>query len=225
MPDKDDSSRREKKSETIEARVPFTTKRALLARCEAESKSLSEVLRICIEDYLASSVESERRARTKMKQTIVRYAAGVALTAGSVMLVHHGALAQPSHFAEVDANKDGRITEAELVAAHEDAAKRPRHGTAHAGAGSEWHKQLVQSEFTAAAGADGALTQDEMNGFHERLLDRAFAALDTSKDGAVDEAELTRIGHGGAPMIAKVDADGDGKITRAEFDAAHADHH
>src|SRR5687768_7857478 len=67
MPDKDDSSRREKKSETIEARLPFTTKRALLARCRSEGKSVSEVVRLCVENYLASPTQTERRARQIMK--------------------------------------------------------------------------------------------------------------------------------------------------------------
>jgi hypothetical protein len=224
MPDKDDSSRREKKSETIEARLPFTTKRALLARCKAEGKSVSEVVRLCVESYLASPTQTERRARQVMK--VFKHVAGAAAIAGSIMVAHHGAMAQPdaAHFGEFDSNGDGRLSLDELTAAHETA---DRHSGAahHSGTASDWHKQFLTREFAAAAGADGSLTPDEAKAFHDRMPDRLFAALDSDSNGAIERAELARAaGEEHTASIGHVDADGDGRITRAELAAAHAAH-
>lgn len=224
MPDKDDSSRHEKKSETIEARLPFTTKRALLARCKAEGKSVSDVLRLCVENYLASPTQTERKARQTMK--IFKHVATATAIAGSIMVVHHGAFAQSSaaHFEEFDSNSDGRLSLDELTAAHERADGH-RRGARHSAAGSDWHKQFLAREFATAAGADGSLTPDEMKTFHDRMPERLFAALDGNGDGAIERAELAQAaGEEHAASMSHADADGDGRITRAELVAAHSAH-
>jgi hypothetical protein len=218
MPDKDDSSRREKKSETIEARLPFATKRALLARCKAEGKSVSEAVRRAIEDYLASPTPTERKARQTMH--LFKYAAGAAAIAGSIMIVHHGAMAQSdtAHFEEIDSNRDGRLSLDELTAAHQGRQH-------HSSAASDWHGQLLAQEFAAAAGVDGSLTPDEMKTLHDRMPERLFAALDGDRDGAIGRAELARAAGADHPAsIGHVDTDGDDRITRAELAAAHTAH-
>ena len=224
MPDKDDSSRHEKKSETIEARLPFTTKRALLARCKAEGKSVSDVLRLCVENYLTSPTQTERKARQIMR--VFKHAAGAAAIVGSIMVVHHGAMAQSetAHFEEFDSNRDGRLSLDELTAAHEGADRRGR--AAHrGGAASDWHKQFLSREFAAAAGADGSLTPDELKMFHAGMPERLFAALDGDGDGAIERAELARAaGEEHAASMSHADADSDGRITRAELAAAHSAH-
>jgi hypothetical protein len=224
MPDKDDSSRREKKSETIEARLPFATKRALLARCRAEGKSVSEAVRLSVETYLASPTQPERRARQTMH--FFKYAAGAAAIAGSIFVVHHGAMAQsaPAHFEQFDSNRDGRLSLDELTAAHEGANHRGN-AVHHSGAASDWHRQFLSREFAAAAGADGSLTPDEMEAFHGRMPERLFAALDGDSSGAIERAELARAaGEDHAASMSHADADGDGRITRAELTEAHSAH-
>jgi hypothetical protein len=224
MLDKDDSSRREKKSETIETRLPFATKRALLARCKAEGKSVSEVLRLCVEEYLASPTQTERKARQVMK--VFKHVAGAAVIAGSIMVAHHGAMAQPdaAHLEEFDSNRDGRLSLDELTAAHETA---DGHSDAahHGGAASEWHRQFLSREFAAAAGTDGSLTPDEVKAFHDRMPERLFVTLDSDSDGAIERAELARAaGEDHASSMAHADTDGDGRITQAELAAAHSAH-
>jgi hypothetical protein len=232
MPDKDDSSRHEKKSETIEARLPFTTKRALLARCKAEGKSVSNVLRLCVENYLASPTQTERKARQTM--TIFKHIAGAAAVVGSIMIVHHGAMAQSdSHFGALDNNADGRVALAEITAAHDDVGRRPAgmsghasHGAAmHTNAGAEWHQRFVPEAFAATAGADDALAPDEMRAFHDRVRDSAFAAIDGNGNGVIERAEMAPVvGEPSEAAMAHADTNKDGRITRAEFIAAHSAH-
>jgi Ca2+-binding EF-hand superfamily protein len=81
---------------------------------------------------------------------------------------------------------------------------------------------------------DGKITKDEADqakaDMRERKLDRMFARLDANKDGQISRTEaeqvMDRRGEGaGARMgrhdlLARLDKDGDGAITQAEFDAA-----
>ena len=112
--------------------------------------------------------------------------------------------AKQSWLAEVDTNKDGAATTAELAA--------------HAKAQREKHvQQLFQRK---DANHDGRLSREE-SGMPERWFDKN----DENKDGALTPAELSaRRGRGGKPESddrrggkhARLDANGDGKIDRAE---------
>lgn len=67
---------------------------------------------------------------------------------------------------------------------------------------------------------DGAVTRDE---FMKPRQDR-FAALDKNGDGSLDASELTaqiqhKAGQRSRMMMARLDADGDGKVTKEEFEA------
>lgn len=75
----------------------------------------------------------------------------------------------------------------------------------------------------ADANRDGVVTRDE----YARARAASFVRLDRNKDGAVsksDFARLARLRPDAASrldaLIAAMDADNDGKATRAEFDAA-----
>ena len=51
-----------KKSETLEVRVPHAAKQAFMARCRAEGRSASDVIREFIDGFLARpSIQPERR--------------------------------------------------------------------------------------------------------------------------------------------------------------------
>lgn len=72
---------------------------------------------------------------------------------------------------------------------------------------------------------DGAVSLDE---FMKPRLER-FATLDKGADGVLDAVELTarmqeKAAHRARMMMAKLDANGDGKVTKEEFDSA-AKHH
>jgi hypothetical protein len=179
-------------------------------------------VRLCVENYLASPTQTERKARQTM--TIFKHIAGAAAIAGSIMVVHHGAMAQSAHFEQFDSNRDGRLSLDELTAAHERADSH-RGAAHHSAAASDWHKQFLTREFANAAGADGSLTPDEMEAFHGRMPERLFAALDSDSNGVIERAELARAaGEDHAASMSHADADGDGRITRAELAAAHSAH-
>lgn len=102
----------------------------------------------------------------------------------------------------IDADKDGKITAAELAA----------------------HRQ---ARFTAAdANADGKLDADELTAFHtaqmaERMATRTgrmMQWLDANGDGALSADEMPD--GPSAERLARLDADGDGAISKAEAQAA-----
>lgn len=108
----------------------------------------------------------------------------------------------PFDFAAVDADKDGRVTEAELTA---------------------WRADRVKS---MDANADGKLSADEIKAGQmaraearaSEMAARMVADHDADGDGLLTAAEL------GAPplparMFARVDANGDGAITPEEVEA------
>lgn len=94
--------------------------------------------------------------------------------------------------------------------------ERGRHGK-RGGMGRMMHLKQLDTD------KDGAVTLEE---FVKPRQER-FAALDTSKDGALDGGEVTArmqqmAGQRQRMMMATFDADGDGKVTREEFEkAAH----
>ena len=93
-----------KKSETLEVRIPFTTKEAFMARCRAEGRSASAAVR--------GFIEGEVGGRRRRQRLIGRLAAGALLAAAA------GAVAAPTlahtnrtaEFRRLDTNHDGVIT-------------------------------------------------------------------------------------------------------------------
>lgn len=75
--------RRLKKSETLEIRIPYSTKQAFMARCQAEGRSASETLREFIEGRLEPAPRPPARPW-------LRLAVGAAIAAAV------GAMAVPS---------------------------------------------------------------------------------------------------------------------------------
>lgn len=105
-------------------------------------------------------------------------------------------------FDEIDADKDGKITAAELAA----------------------HRQ---ARFTAAdTNSDGSLNAEELTAFHtaqmaERMAERTgrmMQWMDANGDGALSVDEMP---DGPSPeRMARIDIDGDGAISREEAQAA-----
>lgn len=103
-------------------------------------------------------------------------------------------------FARLDADADGRISQAEVTAAKtRQFARADRDGDGQ-----------MTAEELAAIQARLARLQDAMAGAADRM--------DTDADGALTLAEYTAR----APLFALLDIDGDGALSRAEADRAHA---
>jgi hypothetical protein len=103
-------SRRLKKSESLEIRIPYPTKQAFMARCQAEGRTASEALRGFIEAHLEPVATPAPRRRSWR------------LIAGALLAAAVGAAAVPSlahtspqaAFDRLDADRDGRLSAAEL---------------------------------------------------------------------------------------------------------------
>lgn len=106
-------------------------------------------------------------------------------------------------FAALDADKDGKVTKAEVDAFHAAKVK------------------------AADTNADAKLSAEELAAMQlaamqQRAADRAgkmIAKLDTDADGMLSEAEMAARPNAGR-MFTMMDTDGDGAITQAEADAA-----
>lgn len=111
---------------------------------------------------------------------------------------HHGGM-MLKHFDEVDADKDGKITQDELKAHHD--AKR-------AEVDSDDDGKLSKAEFLAKA---------------EKRAERKFARMDKNEDGFITEDEKKmKKHHGKADYFNKLDADKDGALTKQELEAGKA---
>jgi len=93
-----------KKSETLEVRIPYSTKEAFMARCRADGRSASEAVR--------GFIEAEVEGTPRRRRLIGRLAAGALLAAAA------GAVAAPTlahtnrtaEFQRMDVNHDGVVT-------------------------------------------------------------------------------------------------------------------
>jgi Ca2+-binding EF-hand superfamily protein len=138
-----------------------------------------------------------------MKKTFAfSLAAAALLTAGSSVALAHGPGGEchggkgggpAAHFEELDANKDGAVSQAELL------QKRGEHFD------------------KADANKDGKLTKEERQAMHEARKQERFAKHDANKDGKLTKDELGKMPE---HFQKRVDANGDGAITQAEL-AAH----
>lgn len=124
----------------------------------------------------------------------------LAVTSPSFALGGPGAaIMDPERFDLIDTDKDGKLSEAELVA---DRAAR-----------------FAQAD----TNGDGKLTAEEMaalgaNG-HAKRAGKMISRLDTDGDGALTLAEMSASKRG-EKMFARMDADGDGALSKPELEKA-----
>ena len=97
-----------KKSETLEIRLPFSTKERFMARCRDDGHSASEAVRGFIEDQIEGRTRS---MRWRAWQFAVAAAAGLAL--GAVAAPSLAKASGQTAFEQLDRNGDGVLTQAE----------------------------------------------------------------------------------------------------------------
>lgn len=127
------------------------------------------------------------------------------LTIAAAILLPATAFAGTDKFAEMDTDKDGRITQAEHTV----------------GAGKMFTK--------IDADNDGSVTAAEMDAAHAKWGDGKkdgkamssadkIAKVDSDGDGALTSAEHAE---GAKDMFSKIDTDRDGSLTKDELEAGH----
>jgi hypothetical protein len=129
---RDDKSRRVKKSETLEVRIPYETKQAFLTACREDGTTASEVVRGSVQTYLderARPTLPEKRTPamniiSRLPQPVRRYGpralAGGAIAVGFTAMAVLPSAADPDFqiaFNRLDANGDGVLTAEEFLGA------------------------------------------------------------------------------------------------------------
>lgn len=108
------TARPPKKSETLEVRLPYQTKTAFMARCQAEGRTASDAVRGFIEDELTGASRL-RRHRTRGWQAVAAAVAGLVLGAVAAPTLAQTATEHQS-FHALDRNHDGVLSSVEYVA-------------------------------------------------------------------------------------------------------------
>jgi hypothetical protein len=111
-------TRKAKKSETLQVRLPHGMKRDFMRRCETENRAASDLIRDFIESYLARPVDILTSEKAVMiRRTFVYPALAAAGLFGAVVILTPAtsqATSLREDFAALDLNKDGFITAAEF---------------------------------------------------------------------------------------------------------------
>lgn len=108
-------------------------------------------------------------------------------------------------FDQLDRNKDGKL----------DAGERPDRAMRHRGAGRDGARGGMMR---ADTDKDGRISRTEAEAAQAKAGDR-FEAMDFNKDGYIDRADAqARVAQRRGECFAKADTDGNGQLSRAEFD-------
>lgn len=114
-------ARREKKSESLDIRLPHGQKTAFMQATKAQGETASEALRRYIDDYVAQAEQADKPNRLEeFTMTLLRHKIKTLTTSSCAALGLFGLAALPSAaddtaFDHLDANKDGIITEGEIM--------------------------------------------------------------------------------------------------------------
>ena len=129
-----------------------------------------------------------------------------------------------THFAQLDANKDGAITTAELAGLN---GKMGGHGMGHDGAMRDPAAAFDRID----ANKDGSISRDEFAKAREMRIEKRIVMRDGEggAPGAMGKhhsggGKMGGGGMAGGPMIAMADTNHDGRITLAEAEAMALQH-
>lgn len=136
-----------------------------------------------------------------MKRLIVLAALGTTTLGTALAFAGPGKHNPAARFAELDQDKDGKVTAIEFRAAHAARFK------------------------SADKNGDGVVTREELTLAHQAArtahLDQMFAAKDANKDGRLSKEEAKDLPE---RRFARLDADNDGFLTKSELTAAKPPH-
>jgi Ca2+-binding EF-hand superfamily protein len=241
------TQRREKKSEMLEIRISHAEKQAFIARCRAEGRSASAVVRELVAGYSAGPARRSfpfMHRITAMTRTLAArpkrllaaaLAASTALAFG--LSAPSGAEADPrAAFDLIDRDRDQAIDFAEMLdhILEEGLVVNPnaRPGAPERLVSPDELEGAIRSEFARYdRDRNGSVTYAEFASYYVWRVDSVFAALDRDADGALDRAELSRslgVYEGVTTqsrdqrvdhVLAQLDADRDGALSYDEFTA------
>jgi hypothetical protein len=108
-------SRPAKKTETIEIRLPHSTKSAFMAQCRDEGRTASDALRRFIDGELAGPAPSSRSGRFRWWQAVAAALGGLAIGAIAAPSIAQSVGAQSTPlsraaFERLDRNHDGVLS-------------------------------------------------------------------------------------------------------------------
>jgi len=127
-----------------------------------------------------------------------------------------GGWMQGQGFAQLDANKDGKISKDEVMALF-DRLDTNKDGTLSPEELAAGRAQFAQHRQHLDANGDGMISRDEAK--NAPRLASSFDALDTNKDGQLSREEMRGAWAGRGHQGPRVDANGDGLISRDEAKA------
>lgn len=236
-----------KKSESLEVRLPHSTKDAFMMRARNRGRSASSLLREFIDSYLADT--DPTKEKRKMLKTILKPAAVTTLAASAVALylvTPIAASAAPdlkALFERLDRNRDGLLSGAEFVledkAGAQAALDRMELGTMlpalfvyHAEGGLTGSKPAgsrvdgpMQIVFAKQdSDGNGVVSFGEFEAAQLGTLRSTFEFIDFDDDGGIQADELREVlGHLPAAAarkvrpFAEIDKDANAAISWEEF--------
>ena len=205
----------QKKSETIEVRLQFETKRAFVEACRAEGVTVSAAVRGFVEGRLA------RRAWPVVPLGVLAAIAGVALALPVASTPDFSA-----GFERLDRNRDRVVVAAEIVEAPSDCAMAlPLSRERWRGGPRPFAVCEDRPAFAALdRNRDGLATVAEYAAYRRDFFHRAYASLDRNRDGTLDAEEYAQTAKTRflppAPRLARfedLDRDRDGRIGWDEY--------
>lgn len=205
---------REKKSENLEVRLPHALKQAFMARCRAEGRSASEVVREMIEAHLARPASPLKPELAFMTRPQIAIPAALAASAGAALLFSATASSAGPDlrkiFAALDGDGDGAVTLQEFQTARGGDVIIFHKGEEAPPAGAP----KVMLPLTRTAELD-RLTRGKPSPEAARQV---YVTLDADGGGSVDFGEFERR-HRKIRIegFAGLDADRDGRVTGDEF--------
>ncbi|MEL7040201.1 MAG: hypothetical protein AAGL90_01680 [Pseudomonadota bacterium] len=208
--------RREKKSETLEIRLPYSQKQAFMAATRKRGETASQALRRLISTYIEEARLAENPAAVQVaSMTLARHRLKTIATAiGATSIAALPSAAHATAFEQLDANQDGVLTEGDIAPGH-DAALISRLDTDGSGSLSPSELQaagkiIIETSANIRTGDDPSSARNVVSGGH----------IETDDDGVL--SGTIPIGqHAAIEETLEIEPRSDGaEITESELQAA-----